>query len=288
MHIQDYEVEAGFATGLLKEDSSIGRLAKKFEAWVLKRFDRISSISAPMLDKLRDKGVPDEKIFELRNWANLAKVIPIEGESPMKAELGIATPHVALYSGNLANKQGLEIIPETARRLAHRKDLSFVICGDGPFATRLKELSAGLENIRFFPLQPLDKFSATLGMASVHLLPQIAGAADLVLPSKLTNMLASGRPVVATAMQGTALAEEVEGCGIVTPPGDPDALAAAIETILDDEDQRHTSGVAARARAFERWDSTQIIVRFQEELQRIIQTATLAKNVESEGLEERQ
>ena len=42
-----------------------------------------------------------------------------------------------------------------------------------------------------------------LSLASVHLLPQIVGAADLVLPSKQTNMLASGRPVVATAAPGT-------------------------------------------------------------------------------------
>lgn len=56
LHIQDYEVEAAFATGLLTEDSRIGRMAKTFEQWVLGRFDKISSISAPMLDKLREKG----------------------------------------------------------------------------------------------------------------------------------------------------------------------------------------------------------------------------------------
>jgi len=269
LHIQDYEVEAAFATGLLKEGSRIGRIAKGFEAWVLRRFDRISSISDPMLAKLTEKGVPASKVFELRNWANLAKVIPVTGRSPMCEELGITTPHVALYSGNLANKQGIEIIPQAARLLAHRRDLTFAICGDGSFKAELERLAEGLDNIRFFPLQPLEKFSDTLGMATVHLLPQIAGAADLVLPSKLTNMLASGRPVIATAEPGTALAREVEGCGMVTRPGDAAALAAAIETLIDQPELCAAQGAAARARAYERWDSAAIFARFEAEILRL-------------------
>ncbi|GGH63406.1 glycosyltransferase WbuB [Frigidibacter albus] len=266
LHIQDYEVEAAFATGLLKEDSRIGRAARGFERWILRRFDKVSSISAPMLAKLTEQGIPAERIFELRNWADLSRVVPLTGPSPLKAELGITTPHVALYSGNIANKQGLEIIPAAARLLAHRSDLTFAIFGDGPFLAELKNLSQGLSNIQFFPLQPRDRLSELVGMATVHLLPQIAGAADLVLPSKLTNMLASGRPVLATAEPGTALAGEVAGCGEITPPGDAATLASALERLLDDPARREALGAAARVRALDRWDGSRILDRFAAEL----------------------
>jgi colanic acid biosynthesis glycosyl transferase WcaI len=123
---------------------------------------------------------------------------------------------VAIYSGNIANKQGIEIVVEAARLLRHRKDLMFVVCGNGPNRARLIESSADLDNIQFHDLQPRERLSDLLGMASVHLLPQIAGAADLVLPSKLTNMLASGRAIAATAEPGTGLAAEVDGCGLIT------------------------------------------------------------------------
>src|SRR5690606_42022738 len=63
-------------------------------------------------------------------------------------------------------------------------------------------------------------FRSLLALATVHLLPQLAGAAGAVLPSKLTNMLASGRPVIATAAPGSDLAIEIDGCGIATPPHD--------------------------------------------------------------------
>ena len=88
---------------------------------------------------------------------------------------------------------------------------------------------------------------------------QLAGAADLVLPSKLTNMLASGRPVVATADAGTGLAGEVEGCGLIVAPGDEAAFAAAIERLIDDSPSRNRLGAAARRRAEERWEREAII-----------------------------
>jgi len=266
LHIQDFEVEAAFATGAIAPESRLGRLALGFERWMLGQFDMISSISIPMLDKLREKGVPEAKIYELRNWANLSRVTVVEGVSPMRKELGITTKYVAYYSGNIAGKQGLEIIPQAARLLAHREDVTFVICGEGPYLASLKGEAEGLSNIRFFPLQPSEKLSDALGMADIHLLPQIAGVAELVLPSKLTNMLASGRPVVATALPGTALAQEVVGSGVITPPGDAQAFAQAIEALLDDSDQRAAYGAQARISATENWDMTSILDKLETKL----------------------
>lgn len=262
LHIQDFEVEAAFATGLLKENSLAGKLARMFDLWITRRFDRVSTISDPMLAKLAEKGLPPERIVELRNWANLSVVKPLTAPSVYRVEFSITTAHVVLYSGNIANKQGLEILPDVARRLAHRKDLTFVICGAGPFLPELKRLSERLDNILFFPLQPVERLGELVGLASVHLLPQIAGAADLVLPSKLTNMLASGRPVVATSMPGTALAQAVEGCGVVVPPADAGAMADAIECLLDNDTLRHSLGAAARERALDQWAAERILAQF--------------------------
>ncbi|KAA8606411.1 colanic acid biosynthesis glycosyl transferase [Salipiger aestuarii] len=270
LHVQDFEVEAAFATGLLDQKSLVGRLAERFEHAVLGSFDRVSSISGPMLSRLRRKDVAEWRITEFRNWADISKVKPITGVSPLKAELGIDTPHVALYSGNLANKQGLEILPDMARRLRHRTDLTIAVCGDGPMRGILKQQAQDLPMMRFFPLQPVDRLSDLLGMADLHLLPQIAGAADLVLPSKLTNMLASGRPVLATADPDTALGQEVTGCGRLVPPGDAAALAREVEALLDDAPERTRLGAAAGARAVERWDMRSILARFREQIHAVI------------------
>ncbi len=265
LHVQDLEVEAAFATGLLPTGGWIERLARGFESWVLRRFDRVSTISPAMLRKIREKGVTPFRTRELRNWADLSGVAPDMDGATMRAALGVRASRVALYSGNLANKQGLEIIPDAARLLAHRDDIAFVICGEGPFLPELRRLCDGLGNVSFHPLQPRDRLGPLLAMADVHLLPQVAGAADLVLPSKLTNMLASGRPVVATADADSTLSQEVEGCGAVVPPGDAGAFAEAIAALLDDPATAAALGLTARQRAEERWAAEQILARFEAE-----------------------
>ena len=98
----------------------------------------------------------------------------------------------------------------------------------------LEEAAAGLPNLIVLPFQPEARFSEFLGLADLHVLPQEGGAADLMLPSKLGGMLASGRPILVTADAGTELAEFLGDAALCTPPGDALAMAAAITTLADD------------------------------------------------------
>jgi colanic acid biosynthesis glycosyl transferase WcaI len=98
-------------------------------------------------------------------------------------------------------------------------------------------------------LQPVERLGELLCMADMHLLPQHLGAADLVLPSKLSGMLASGRPVIATCSAGTELESVVSQCGMVVPPEDSAQLAAAICRLADDVPMRLELGRRARAYA---------------------------------------
>lgn len=266
LHVQDFEVEAAAATRLLRQ-GRILTAARWFERKAMRAFDRVSSISSKMCEKLAEKGVPKDNIVQLRNWAETDVVVPLKRPSTYRSEWNITPRHVALYSGNIANKQGIDIIVEAARTLAHRPDLMFVVCGEGPNRGALEDKAQGLSNVQFHDLQPKDKLNELLGLATVHLIPQLAGAADLVLPSKLGNMLASGRPIVATAAKGTGLAEEVEGCGIVVEPGNVRAFAAAIETLIEDR----VTGALARSRAEQRWSKSAVMAGLNKELAALTQ-----------------
>lgn len=261
VHVQDLEVDAAFATGLLGRWPMAERAALALERRLLMPAARISSISPQMCARLRDKGVPAETAFDLRNWSTLTGA----GDgSAYRREWQLGERHVALYAGNLARKQGIEIVIEAARRLQHRDDIVFVICGEGPNRAHLADLAAGLPNVQLRPLQPVERLGDLLALASVHLLPQIAEAADLVLPSKLANMLASGRPVVATAAPGTGIYAEIDGCGLATPPGEPAPFAEAIAALIDDPQRSKKLGVAARQRAEQRWTRDAVVDRFEQ------------------------
>ncbi len=234
LHVQDLEVDACFAVGHISHIAWLEALAHGFEKWMLRRFDRLITISGHMAERLAAKGVPSDRIAVVRNWVDLDHIKPLEGASPYRKELGIGeSDRVVLYSGNIGAKQGLCELIDAAHLLAARADIKFLIAGEGPAKTELAARAAQLPNVRFLPFQPYERLSDFLGLADVHVLPQAADAADLVLPSKLGGMLASGRRIIVTAAPGTELAEFVAGAAIVVPPADAEALAGAIAEAAD-------------------------------------------------------
>jgi colanic acid biosynthesis glycosyl transferase WcaI len=249
LHVQDFEVDVALQMGLLK-GKHLGCAIHAVESVLLKRFDVVSTISERMRQHLLRKGVRPERTHLFVNWADVDVIKPLTEPSSYRAELGLAaTTRVALYSGTLSAKQGLMVIPEAALLLADRQDLLFVVCGNGAMQPELERVARDLPNLRLLPLQPLERLGELLGLADVHLLPQSQEAEDLVLPSKLTGMLASGRPVVATCRADTELAAVVGQFGRVVPPGDVAALAQAICELMTEPEQRQALGAQARAYA---------------------------------------
>ncbi len=167
----------------------------------------------------------------------------------------------------MALKQGLEVVVEAARTLRDsHPDIFFILCGNGAVRERLIDQARGLDNVRFLDLQPRERLSELLSTADIHLLPQRAAVADLVLPSKLAAMLASGRPIIAMAEQGTQLAIEVEGCGLVIPADDRSALVAAVVKLAGDEALRIKLGQIGRGTAVNRWDMQTIFGQLEHDL----------------------
>lgn len=266
LHVQDFELDAALSLGMLKE-GFLKRLAVRGERNLMGRFGRVSTISNKMLRKLGEKGVKEARSLLFPNWVDCARLRPLEGPSPMRRELGIPEDRtVMLYSGNMGEKQGLDIVVEAARILAGDPGLEFVLCGEGAARIRIEEMARDLENVTFLPLQPMERLNELLNVADVHLLPQRADVQDLVMPSKLPGMFATARPVVATARKGSQLAGEVEGRGIVVPPGDAGAMANAIRTLAGDRALRGRLGRAAREHCLERWDSGKVLKEFEREL----------------------
>jgi len=265
LHVQDFEADAGFELGLLKSvfRPPIEWLEKKS----MSAFDRVSTISLKMLGKLVGKGVDRSACCLFPNWVDTEAIVPLAKPSPLRAELGISAGEiVALYAGTMARKQGLEMLADAASRLAECEGLRFVFCGEGPGKPVLAGLTDKLANIQWIPLQPLDRLNDLLNLADIHLLPQKADAADLVMPSKLTGMLASGRPVVATAGPRTQLAEAVAGRGIVVDPGDAAAFAEAIKQLATNTALRERLGRNAREYALSELQKESILSRLEQEL----------------------
>jgi colanic acid biosynthesis glycosyl transferase WcaI len=273
LHVQDFEVDAMLDMGLVRGGTWFGRLAVRMESWVMRRFDRVSTISARMLDRLSAKGVSSERAVLFPNWVDLGSVFPLRHVSPLRPSLGLAPDQICvLYSGNMGEKQGIEILIEAAKLLLGQPHIRFVLCGTGAARARLEAASAGLPNVTWRPLQPVEKLNELLNAADIHVLPQREEAADLVMPSKLTGMLASGRATIGTAQAQTGVGKVLGQCGIRVPPGDAKALAGAIHSLADDPDRRRELGEQGRAYAAQHLGLEGILEAFEGAVRALVES----------------
>jgi colanic acid biosynthesis glycosyl transferase WcaI len=238
LHIQDYEVDAMLGLGMSVKGSLIPRIAYGIESWLMRRFDVVSTISYSMMENAKQKGAPAERIMFFPNWADTDFVTPEVDGSAIRVAWGFTeADKVVLYAGNMGAKQGLEMVLEAAAQYQSNPDsetnVKFVFVGAGAHVDALKQQASGMNlgNVIFKPLQAWEDVPAMLVMADVHLVVQKKGAADAVLPSKLTNILSAGGNAVVTAEKDTELGQLiVEFPGIYTL-AEPENLPAFIEAL---------------------------------------------------------
>ncbi len=237
LHIQDFELDAMLGLGLGKS-GVIAQFAKQIERWLMRRFDAISTISYSMLRNAEQKTGQPEKLFYFPNWVDTDFLTPDADSDLFRKRWGIAeTTRVVLYSGNMGKKQGLEIVLQAADQLRQEPNLLFLMVGAGAAQEELVLQAEQLQlaNMRFYPLQSYKDLPALMTLADIHLVVQKKGAADAVLPSKLTTILAVGGNSIITAEPETELGllcQEYPGIARCIEPENADVLAATLIEML--------------------------------------------------------
>ncbi|SHG14784.1 colanic acid biosynthesis glycosyl transferase WcaI [Marisediminitalea aggregata] len=274
MHIQDFELDAMLGLGMAK-GSKIKWFLSKVETWFLKKFDCVSTISHSMLSIAQNKGVDKDRLIFLPNWADINFVTPQTCGKSLKKKLGLEKfDKIILYSGNIGKKQGLEIVIEAAKSFTSRPDVLFLFVGTGAHVDVLKGAAQKnrLNNVRFLPLQDWCNVPSLLSMADLHLVIQRKGAADAVLPSKLTNILSAGGMAIVTADIDTELGQLARQYPGIYKLIEPENSAALVQAIFDSLHikSEHGYNKIAREYAESHLDREVIVKRFMQELRKTI------------------
>lgn len=286
LHIQDFEVDAMFGLGMAggaaaNQPSLKKRLMLSIERFFMRRFDCVSSISHSMLAKAQQKGVDPNRLLFFPNWSDTSFVNPDVSGAALKAQWGYrSSDKIVLYSGNIGQKQGLEVVLHAAEALKSQADVHFIIIGNGAYRDELAQQAQQLQlaNLRFMPLQPWELVPQILRLADVHLVVQKRGVADAVLPSKLTNILAAGGHALVTAEQQTELGEIAArhpGIFHCVEPEDTQAFIAGLQHCLAQD----TAAVnqVARQYAVENINREQVIARFVRSMHSLVNQDLVTK-----------
>jgi colanic acid biosynthesis glycosyl transferase WcaI len=233
-HVQDLQPDAAAGLGMIKQ----GWLMKALfwlEKFAYARAARVGGIMPGMLDAYRRKGVPEKKIFEFPNGVTLPDPAKFPARGGFRQRNGFkADEFIALYSGNLGVKQGLDVLVEAAR---HVKDprVRIVICGEGATKEVLVKRVAdlGLKNVSMLPLQPEAEYHSMLVDADLCVITQQKGSGKYFFPSKLLTTLAFAKPVLTVADQESELSEAVgKGkFGVSVEPGHAEKLGRELDRI---------------------------------------------------------
>jgi colanic acid biosynthesis glycosyl transferase WcaI len=271
LHVQDFELEAATRLGMLGSGNLLTRWAARAESRLLRAFDRVSTISNRMLARLEQMGVNPERACLYPNWVDINAIFPLpDGGKSARKDFGIpADKVIVLYAGNMGVKQGLEILVEAAWGLRKNSAIHFVLCGDGSARAKLERAAREMRNVQFLPLQPPEKLNQLLNVADIHVLPQRADAADLVMPSKLLGMLASGKVVIATASTGTEIGNVVSQVGVLVPPEVQPALCEAILELGISPQARTSLGMKGRAFVCKNWSMEHILGEVEHHLREL-------------------
>lgn len=267
-HVKDLQPDAAVSLGMLRR-GVFTRLLYAIESFAYRKAARVAGISPGMLEVFKSKGVPREKLVLCPDSVRIPPAREIGRTNRFRVRHGFADDDfLAVYSGNLGMKQGLQVLIDAAC-LVKKSRVNLVVCGEGGerLLMESKIAQAGLNNVRILPLQSETDYRDMLADADLCVITQLAGSGGAFFPSKLLPALAFGKPVLTVADAGSQLVCELEagGFGRNVPPGNAAAVARELDEFAAQPEAMERHSAAARKHA-EHWERSKVLADFERVL----------------------
>lgn len=267
--VQDIYCRALIETGI-GGGRGAGPLARA-EGGLLSRADGVAVIHDVFADVVIGLGVNSGKVTVIRNWAHISAAS--DDRRAVRARFGWRDDEVvALHSGNMGEKQGLDNVVDAARLAdGTESPVRFVLLGDGSRRRTLEAGSAGVGRLQFIDPLPAAEYPDVLAAADVLVLNEKPGVVEMSVPSKLTSYFAAGRPVVAAVEPGSGSDREMRasGAGGCVRSGCPTDLLEAVLRLGNDPVGAAQAGVRGRAYAREALTESAALDAYEEWLHRL-------------------
>ena len=279
LDIRDLWPESIVAVGAMKAGLWL-RFLRAVERFGYRHAAHIVSASPAFLPHFAECGIEPDKISVVTNGVNLDLFRGADacgaGRDEFRQRHGLTGKFVAAYVGTHGLAHQLETILEAADRLRGREDIAFVLAGDGAERERLVAQcrAMALTNMLMLPLMPRAAIpglwaASDLGVVTLRPTPLF----ELVIPSKMFEAMAMRKPVVLGVRGEAQRIVEGADCGLTFPPGDADALAAAVAKLADDPALSRRLGENGYHLATAQYDRRVLAERYLETLKGVVGAA---------------
>jgi glycosyltransferase involved in cell wall biosynthesis len=251
--VHDVYPEVLATVGVLRRTSLVYRLLQRISAWLIRRCDHVVVLGRDMAAVIQTKMGPTnatQKISIIPNWGDVDGIRPGLSANSLRDRLGLDGKFVVQYGGNMGRTHGLDVILSAASSLRDHMDIHFLLMGWGARRGQAERhvRDSSLTNVAFHPPVPRAQLASALNTADVTVIALVEGMAGLSVPSRLYDVLAAGKPVIAIADAASELAMVVRehDLGWVIRPGDAAGFAATIVEAKRDRQRLGEMGRRAR------------------------------------------
>jgi putative colanic acid biosynthesis glycosyltransferase WcaI len=270
-NVQDLYPETPVQAGQLRNKYAIAML-ERLERAMYHTAARVSVITPAFRENIVSKGLREDKVAIIPNFVDTDFIRPLPKDNAFARRHNLENKFIVAHAGNIGFVYDLETLVGAAALLKDMRDVLILIVGDGVMRQRLvdKTKQLGLENVRFLPFQPRAALPEMRAASDVQLALYRQGSARYSMPSKVYEIMASGRPALASAEPRTDLWNLIQetDCGIVVEPGDAQKLAGAIRCLYHDQRLRTAMGERGRRYATACYSLEAVLNQYETLLQR--------------------
>ena len=271
-NVQDLYPDVPIRAGQLRNPYAIAAL-RWIEQFMYQKAAHITVVSPSFRVNLISKGVPGGKVSIIPNFVDTDFIRPLPKANAFSEKHGLADKFVITHAGNLGYIYDLDTMLDAASLLSFQRDILFLIVGSGVVKADLEKKARrlNLENVRFLPFQSYDSLPWLRASSDVQVSLYKNGSANASLPSKVHEIMASGRPLLASSDCGSDLQNLVETaqCGVCVRPEDAEQLAEAILNLYRNPSLSGAMGQRGRQYAEQNHSKRAVVARYNELLKKV-------------------
>ncbi len=249
LEVRDLWPEAFVGLGVMQR-GRITRVLEELAQFLYRRSDRIVVVTDSFAERIAAQGIPASKITTITNGADIEwfSADVSDAAKTLRRQLGLEHKFVVAYIGAHGVSHGLKSVLEAAARCTDER-VVFLLVGDGSERATLDRyrIDNNLANVLMLPSQPAESIREFYALADVCLVPlRDIPLFEAFIPSKMFEMMAAGRPIIASLKGEAQRILERSGAALVIPPESPDALLVAIEVLERSPERREAMAAAGR------------------------------------------
>jgi glycosyltransferase involved in cell wall biosynthesis len=242
LEVRDLWPAFAVAVGVLKNKFLI-RLSEGLERFLYRHADRVVVNSPGFIQHVQARGA--RKVALVPNGSDPGMFDPESDSAHFRKIFGLESCFVVLYAGAHGMSNDLDVVLNAAQHLQDDPSIRIILLGSGKEKARLRDEAdqRGLDNLIFLP--PVTKLEMPAVLAAADACLAILKPIEMfktTYPNKVFDYMAAGRPVILAIDGVIRKVVEDARAGLFVPPGDPNALAAAIRELAKNPDKYRKMG----------------------------------------------